>query len=40
MTRSREASMFKRAMFWINTTFGSSLFLMLILVAAAIVLFW
>lgn len=32
MTRSRcEASMFKRAMFWIDTTFGSLPFMLLIL---------
>lgn len=40
MTRCQcEGRMFKRALFWIDTTFGSPLFLLLIVAAVAIVIF-
>lgn len=32
--------MFKRAMFWIDTTFGSPLLLLLIIASAAVVFLW
>lgn len=32
--------MFKRMMFWIDSTFGSSLFLLLIVASIAVLLFW
>lgn len=32
--------MFKRARFWVSTTFGSSLFALMILLAAWVAFFW